>query len=203
MAVLALTAATSRPAWMDEPTALAYVATIVKALFDFPIDVVKLACENWRRIPNHGRWWPTEQDLRVQCEEIFEPRKALLQSTRHLFQAMDSIEREDAKARAEPRTRATQPHGRTLDFYDAVVKNFGPNYAKSWLSSRTCDFGPSTIYTHGLGVERLSREFSGLLKRHGVTVERCEKVTKRFYEAQDLLAQFEAPKKKGKREWTS
>lgn len=91
-ALLRLVSVTARPPSLDDGNGEAYQDALCKALLEYPIDVVELACENWRRVPNHGKWWPTEQDLRLQCEQIGGPRKALLDQARRLFNALEGEE---------------------------------------------------------------------------------------------------------------
>lgn len=102
-AVASLIAACSRPPWMDEDTAIDYEAALIKACWEYPLDVVQSACENWRRVPGQGRWWPTEADLRAQCNPLFASRKALRDQAKRLFNALEADEdrREFEKSRAD------------------------------------------------------------------------------------------------------
>lgn len=97
-AVLKLKAMTSRPVWMDGSDAAIYESELIEALKLYPIDVVQAACIAWRQVPNHGKWWPTEQDLRVQCEKIYAPRKGLFSKARLLLQDLRIREAEANRA---------------------------------------------------------------------------------------------------------
>lgn len=97
-AVIKLKAMTSRPMWMDGSDAAVYESELIEALKLYPIDVVQAACIAWRQVPNHGKWWPTEQDLRVQCEKIYAPRKGLFNKARLLLQDLRVREAEANRA---------------------------------------------------------------------------------------------------------
>lgn len=91
-ALASLKSATSRPIWMDNSDAINWEETIATAMADYPTDVVLSACKAWRQVPQHGKWWPTEQDLRQQCEAIFFPRKSLFNRARVLLQELRTRE---------------------------------------------------------------------------------------------------------------
>ena len=76
-AILELLGATDRPPQLDEEKAAMRTIALTQMAWDYPIDVVKRACRNWRKVPNYGRWWPTEQDLRAQCEPLYADDRAL------------------------------------------------------------------------------------------------------------------------------
>ena len=97
-AVVRMKAMTSRPVWMDGEDADLYEDGLIEALKLYPIDVVQAACIAWRQVPNHGKWWPTEQDLRVQCEKIYAPRKGLFSKARLLLQDLRIREAEANRA---------------------------------------------------------------------------------------------------------
>lgn len=115
-AVKELTAATSRPPWMDDEVAITYDAALNEALKDYPIDVVQLACKRWRMVPQHGKWWPTEQDLRQQCEMLFQPRRSLFNKARALLQNLRIREDE------QRRTKTSAFAGRKQDRFRELMR---------------------------------------------------------------------------------
>jgi len=193
-AIFELISVTSRPQTIDDAKEIAYQEALCKALLEYPTDVVILACQNWRRIPSAGRWWPSEQDLRVQCDLLVKPRQDLRDEAESLLRYMER--RETAEGSRSQSSRLPYPNGKTEKFFNEVMKGFGPAFCKSWLSHRTCEFSEDTIYTIGLAVDRLTQNCSGLLKQHGVKLERCEEVTKRFYADEDAKAPAAPPKRR-------
>lgn len=191
-AIFELISVTSRPPSIDDAKEIAYQEALCKALWDYPIDVVVLACENWRRIPGQGRWWPTEQDLRAQCDMLVKPRKELRDEAASLLRMLERREQGGRKYSE----RSSQPHGRTLAFFNDVMASHGPAFCRSWLG-RTCDFSDDTIFTLGISVDKLNTAAGGLLTKHGVKVARCEHTTKRVYDDEDArAADRPAPRKR-------
>lgn len=91
-AILELLGATDRPPQLSDVEAVARTQALKQMAWDYPIDVVQNACRNWRRVPSKGRWWPTEQDLRAQCEPLFASRKSLRTSAANLLQHLEAEE---------------------------------------------------------------------------------------------------------------
>lgn len=193
-ALMELISVTSRPPTMDDFAAAAYPPTMAKALWDYPIDIVRAACQRWRMVPSAGNWWPTEQQLRAQCEELFKVRRGLLDQANSLLSTLSEHERQAAR---EKHSRSTFPSGRTQAYVDACMTAFGPAFVKSYLTHRTCDFTDTTIYAMGFTADRLAQRTSGLIAKHGVMVKACPETTRRIYAEEDARAgDLPAPKKK-------
>lgn len=91
-AILELLGATDRPPQLSEAEAVARTQALKQMAWDYPIDVVQNACRNWRRVPSKGRWWPTEQDLRAQCEPLFASRRSLRNKAAQLLTNLEAEE---------------------------------------------------------------------------------------------------------------
>ncbi len=192
-ALFELISATSRPPSIDDAKEVAYQEALCAALWEYPLDVVILACKKWRRIPGQGRWWPTEQDLRAECDLLVKPRKDLRDEAASLLRL---LERKEAGSRPG-RERSNQPYGRTLAFQNDCMASHGPAFVRSWVSMRTCEFSEDTIFTMGIVVDKLNAVAGGLLNKHGVRVVRCQDVTDRVYADEDARrADRPAPKKR-------
>lgn len=190
-AILELISVTSRPPSIDDAKELAYQEGLCRAMWDYPIDVVENACRNWRRVPGHGKWWPSEQDLRAQCETLVQPRNEIRAEAEMLLRTME------ARQGRGDTNRSLEPIGRTKAFYEAAMAARGPDFCRSWLSGRTCEFNDTTIFTHGLGVERLTQTCGPLMILKGVKAVRCQHVTQRFYAEEDARAELRgAPRKR-------
>lgn len=188
-ALMELISLTSRPPSMDDAIAAAYMASMPKAMWDYPIDVVRNACTQWRRIPGQGRWWPTEQDLRAQCDELVRSRRNLRDAAQSLLNALQAEE-------SAPRQRSVFPVGATKAYVREVGERLGHGFTFSWLSGRTCAFDERTVYTIALAQTRLTEATGALIEKHGVSVVTCLDVTKRFYEDEDVRAMTQAKKPK-------
>lgn len=168
-AVLKLKAMTSRPMWMDGSDAAIYESELIEALKRYPIDVVQAACIAWRQVPNHGKWWPTEQDLRVQCEKLYAPRKGLFNKARLLLQ--------DLRIREAEKNRAND----ASYFAGEVHKRFRAEMAKRLLPDQMqAYFQPSHIRYIGacdvlvrteIALAIIERYGRDVIKELGVTVK--------------------------------
>lgn len=177
-AIMELLGATDK-GQISEELATARVIALRQMAWDYPIDVVQLACRNWRRIPNQGRWWPTEQDLRAQCEPLFEGRGKLFSQAKQLLRELQTEER---RTKENPRRdRSVHPRGKTAVFVDDAREKFGAAFVHSWLGV-TCRFTEDTIWTCGYAVERLNQRCSGLMAKHGVNADNDSQATKDFQE---------------------
>lgn len=192
-AIMELISLTQRPPSKDDVKEAPYVEGLCRMAWEYPIDVVRNACRNWRRIPGSGRWWPEEQDLRAQCDELVKSRKDLRDEAASLLRMLERREQGGRKYSE----RSSQPHGRTLAFFNDVMASHGPAFCRSWLG-RTCDFSEDMIFTLGISVDKLNTAAGGLLTKHGVKVVRCEHTTKRVYDDEDArAADRPAPRKRG------
>jgi len=109
MSIVELIGATDRPPQLGDEEAVARVHALKQMAWDYPIDVVINACRNWRRVPNKGRWWPTEQDLRAQCEPLFAPARALRNKAQELLMNLKA-EEEHVRRSAQPSYFAGDKH---------------------------------------------------------------------------------------------
>ncbi len=62
---------------------------LVSDLCDYPIDVVKDACNAWVNTPE-GRWFPAWADLKALCEDRMRGRRALQKGLNWLLEEMDA-----------------------------------------------------------------------------------------------------------------
>jgi len=192
--IMELISLTQRPPSKDDVKEAPYVEGLCSMAWEYPIDVVQNACRNWRRIPGSGRWWPEEQDLRAECDKLVKPRKDLRDEAASLLRLLERRESSQGRKYAE---RSSQPHGKTLAFFNDVMASHGPAFCRSWLG-RTCDFTEDTIFTLGISVDKLNTAAGGLLVKHGVKVVRCPHTTERVYADEDArAADRPAPRKRG------
>lgn len=69
------------------------------------------------------------------------------------------------------RRDAPFPSSPVFAFAAEVEALLGAPYAKSWLSSVTCQYTDDCVWTSDLGVERLGRECGEIAKKHGVEIK--------------------------------
>lgn len=166
-ALMELISATSRPPWMDDAVAAAYTVSMPKAMWDYPIDVVRGACANWRRIPQQGRWWPTEADLRAQCERLYEPRRKLRAQAMNVLRDLEAKEAADEEARQ--RSVFAGDKGRA--FREEMRKRMRPARFEAYFDPSQVMFSEREIWVRTMTAERvLSEEGRDLLERLGLRV---------------------------------
>lgn len=191
-AIMELISATQRPPSKDDVKEAPYVEALCRMAWEYPIDVVRIACRKWRTTAG-GRWWPEEKDLRDLCDDLVKPRKDLRDEAASLLRM---LERREGQGRKYSE-RSSQPHGKTLAFFNDCMASHGPAFCRSWLG-RTCDFSDDTIFTLGISVDKLHTAAGGLLTKHGVKVVRCPHTTERVYADEDArAADRPAPRKRG------
>jgi uncharacterized protein YbaA (DUF1428 family) len=174
-AMAGLADVTAHPKESDAEAAIEGAKRLTRMLYEFPADVALEAINDWPKTPN-GKWWPTEAELRAECEKRVDYRRRL---KKQVEDAQRAVQRGAHNAKGE--VRRLEPHGATTAFYAAVESKYGHPYAFSWLNRRNCDFTDAKVYTTDLGCERLKAQCSYLAKAVGVTIERCKQVEARFH----------------------
>lgn len=166
-AVVRLKAATMRPMWMDGEDAVAYEEALLAACADYPLDVVQSACAEWRKVPDHGKWWPTEQDIRALCEKLFQPRRTLFNKARVLLQDLRARE-DDAR-----RNKTSAFAGRQQEqFRDEMRRRLSPARFEAYFHPAYVLFhAADAIIVSNMTAERVLNEEGGdVLKRLGLRV---------------------------------
>lgn len=167
-AVIRMKAMTNRPMWMDGEDADHYETGLIEALKLYPIDVVQLACVAWRQVPGHGKWWPTEQDLRALCERFYGPRRGLLNKARLLLQDLRIREAEANRAN-DASYFAGEKHQR---FKAEMAKRLLPDQVRAYFNPSHIKYvGADQILVRTLVAEAvLRREGADVLDRLGLTL---------------------------------
>lgn len=181
--MIEMKAATMRPMWMDAEDATHYEEALIKACRDYPIDVVEEACTHWRKIPDRGKWWPTEQDLRALCQQIARPRMRLLHEARSLLRSLVANEQADAN---KPSPFAG---GLQVAFREEMRKRLADHRFRAY-------FNPSHILFQGerdilvrtkVAEAVLNDEGADLVKQHGLRIEYCAEAFVRIREIQEEM----------------
>lgn len=76
--------------------------------------------------------------------------------------------------------RRSAPYGRTADFVRRVGETHGEPFVKSWLNEQNCDFTSDTIFTTGIGCDRLNSRCGEIAESFMVRIVSCPFVRKRF-----------------------
>ncbi|MBY0448107.1 MAG: hypothetical protein K2P95_05395 [Hyphomonadaceae bacterium] len=168
--VLGLIACCQRPPEFDEDRAQAYIAGVMDILRRHPAAVAIAALRSWPQQPG-GRWWPMAADLDALARRLGE---------RHA-QAASYVDEARTRRRAKSSAdRSTTPMGRTAEF----VVRVGDVYARSWLRGGVnAMFGHDTIWTTGVGEDRLMRDHGALARQLSVRITTCP-------EARLMLARY-------------
>lgn len=170
-AIMEMIGATDRPPQLDEEKAAARIIALRNMAWDYPVDVVELACRNWRRVPNFGRWWPAEQDLRAQCEPLVDSRRRLRGKVMRMLGELETIEEQEERAR--------RPSPFTGDkfkrFRDEMEKRMRPARFDAYFHRSEMLFkGDNTMLVRCSTAETVLRnEGADLLREMGLRVVYC------------------------------
>lgn len=205
LAVAELIGATDRPPQLGDEAAVARVAALKQMAWEYPLDVIQDACRQWRRVPNYGRWWPTEQDLRAHCEAFVKSRRDLRDQAARLLSALEANEQ---PASNRERQRSLQPRGQTKAFVDRVREHphLGHPFVRSYLSDMTCDFTEDAIFVaYSTQVERIRQRCADLLREFpGVKIIHDRQTNERCNRDQDAMGNTFTPPGQGKqRKWNA
>lgn len=167
-AIMELLGATDRPPQLDEEKAAARVVALRNMAWDYPIEIVQAACRSWRKVPNYGRWWPTEQDLRAQCEPLFAPARSLRNKAMELLNNLQAEEEHLARqqtpsyfAGEQHRQFRTEMEKRLL--LDQVRAYFMPTHIRY--------VGKDVIHVRTMVAEAIFRRYgSDVMRDLGMTV---------------------------------
>lgn len=176
-AMAGLAEVTAHPKETDVDSAAEGMKRLTRMLYEYPADVALEAVNEWPKTPN-GKWWPTESELRAECEKRVDYRRRLQKQVRDAQAAMQRGAHRDGK-----QDRRLEPYGATADYVAAAERAYGAKFVASWLTRRNCEFTADTIYTTPIGRERLSWKCAEIGKHFKVKVVECEQVTKRFSES--------------------
>jgi len=156
MAIVELIGATDRPPQLGDEEAVARVQALKQMAWDYPIDVVQIACRNWRRVPSKGRWWPTEQDLRAQCEPLFAPARALRNKAQELLTNLKAEEEHVARS-AKPSYFAGEKH---RAFREAMETRLMPDQMRAYFNPAHIRYiGDNVIHVRTLVAEAILNRY--------------------------------------------
>lgn len=159
----------ARPSDLDDAKMILWTQRMLNVLGEYPADVAFSALNDWPK-GRSGQFWPLEHELRVDLDERSVLRKRLQREVRLASNrpALGS----DITSVAE---------GPCAEFVEAVREMRGAPFVASYLSSRTCAFGPKQILTTTFGVERLMRDVGHLAEKFGIDIRFDDAVSKRFH----------------------
>lgn len=199
-AIAELIGATDRPPQLGDEAAVARVAALKQMAWDYPLDVVQAACRQWRRVPNYGRWWPTEQDLRSHADAFVKSRLDLREQAMRLLSALEA--NEDRSGNREHK-RTLHPRGATKAFVDRVREHphLGQQFVRSYLTDMTCDFTEDTIFVaYSMQAERIPQRCAGILQDFpGLKIVHDRATTERCNRDQDAMGNTWKPPEQNKR----
>lgn len=159
-AILEMIGATDRPPQLSDEEAVARTYALKQTAWDYPIDVVQAACRNWRKVPAKGRWWPTEQDLRAQCEPLFAPARSLRNKAQELLRNLQA-EEEHLQRQQTPSYFAGDIH---RAFRSQMEARLLPDQVKAYFAPSHIRYvGKSEVHVRTLVAE-------AVLKRYGADV---------------------------------
>lgn len=157
-AIMELLGATDRPPQLDEEKAAARVVALRNMAWDYPIDVVQAACRQWRKVPNYGRWWPTEQDLRAQCEPLHADNRALRNKAAELLRNLEAEEEHVARS-AKPSYFPGEKH---RAFRKAMEARLLPDQMRAYFNPSHIRFiGSARVHVRTLVAKAVFERYGG------------------------------------------
>lgn len=163
-----LTAVCAKPADFDDAKVVLWSERLKQVLSEYPGDIALAAISGWPKT-NNGKWWPTENELRTECDLAMGFRRYL----KH--------ELEEAQRRAGVLETPHEPEpsdgldyfavGATRDFYNEFAGIVGGQRADRMFTNARYDHQRIGVRDDLLDhtVERLA---PGLLKKWGVRIVR-------------------------------
>lgn len=169
--ILKLIGATDRPPQLGDDEAIARVQSLKETAWDYPINVVHEASSNWRKVPSKGRWWPTEQDLRAQCEPLFAPARSLRNKAMELLRNLEAEEDHVARS-AKPSYFPGEKH---RAFRKAMEARLLPDQIRAYFNpSHIRYIGDNVVHVRTLIAEAIFQRYgSDVLTDLGMVL-RCE-----------------------------
>lgn len=170
-AIMELLGATDRPPQLDEEKAAARVVALRNMAWDYPIDVVQAACRQWRKVPNYGRWWPTEQDLRAQCEPLHADDRALRNKVADLLSNLEA--EEDRLARDRRAQQASYFAGdKHKEFRRRMEDRLLPDQMAAYFNPRHIRYvGLTVVLVRTLVAQAVFERYaSDIIEEVGITV---------------------------------
>lgn len=169
--ILELIGATDRPPQLGDDEAIARVQALKQTAWDYPIEVVIQACRNWRKVPSKGRWWPTEQDIRAQCEPLFAPARSLRSKAMELLRNLEAEEEHVARS-AKPSYFPGEKH---RAFRKAMEARLLPDQMKAYFNPSHIRYvGENVVHVRTLIAEAIFQRYgSDVLTDLGMVL-RCE-----------------------------
>lgn len=156
--ILELIGATDRPPQLGDDEAIARVQALKQTAWDYPIEVVIQACRNWRKVPSKGRWWPTEQDIRAQCEPLFAPARSLRNKAMELLRNLEAEEEHVARS-AKPSYFPGEKH---RAFRKAMEARLLPDQMRAYFNPSHIRFiGSARVHVRTLVAKAVFERYGG------------------------------------------
>lgn len=165
-ALAVLTAVCAKPADFDDAKVVLWSERLKQVLAEYPGDIALAAVSGWPRTEN-GKWWPTENEIRSECDIHMRFRERL------------RFEMERAQCTVRPLDPATKyddgmhdtPSGATEAFVQKVYNRNSGTYEAYFGPCSGARFTADTIGVRGSMVAlTIERQFPGLMAECGVRI---------------------------------
>lgn len=159
-----LTAVCAKPGDFDDAKVVLWSERLKIVLQEYPGDIALASIANWPKTEN-GKWWPTENEVRSECDMLMRFRKVLAHALEEAFRLATPVQ----VLSSEPADGfRSDPDGATAAFVRAAY-DVNPDKAAAYLrDARFKDDMIGIPYTFARFA--LERAFPGLMAQHGVRV---------------------------------
>ncbi len=167
-ALAVLTAVCAKPSDFDDAKVVLWSERLKQVLAEFPAEIAMAAVSQWPRT-DRGQWWPTEKEIRDQCESHMQFRADLA----------EMLLRQRAKALAPPKAASDAPahsdgfSAEPSGACAAYVEEFGtidPRRTETYLKEARFAADGRIGIRQPLACFTLESAAPGLMKKHGVRV---------------------------------
>ena len=171
-ALAVLTAVCAKPADFDDAKVVLWSERLKIVLQEFPASIAMHAVSEWPKSQN-GKWWPTEHEIRIECNAAMHFRYQLRHELECLLERMQRVqiameEREAAPPRLDG--MSDEPTG-AVAAYIEELRAIRPEHFDAYF--KYARFGEGVIGTTFSSMEgALERAAPGLMDKHGVRIVR-------------------------------
>lgn len=161
-----LTAVCAKPADFDDAKVVLWSERLKMVLQEYPDEIAMAAISDWPKTET-GKWWPTENEIRSECN-------ALMALRRNLAHALAEAIRQQRFTEADPTIDpikdgfSADPEGDTLAYVNAM-HNSHPSKAAAYLTGARYK-GRTIGIRYPLAAMALENAAPGLLASYGVRI---------------------------------
>lgn len=162
-----LTAVCAKPADFDDAKVVLWSERLKMVLQEYPDDIAMAAVSEWPKTET-GKWWPTENEIRSECNSLMALRRNLAHALAETIRQQRFVESINESADPINDGFSADPEGETLAYVNAM-HNAHPNKAAAYLTGARYK-GRTIGIRYPLAAMALEDAAPGLLASYGVRI---------------------------------